>query len=160
MNTRERPGIFGGLSVAAMLTAALIGILFFAWRVAGMPFVPFDTFDRLTRVLPGRLIAFGIGTMVSIIRVLNLGPIASTAKMAEQAIAIAILFIAGVVGGVILFLAFGTGVRTLRQNFVTVLLPFLAYFGAIGDESRRERTKVFVTQVEEKATISPVLLAF
>ena len=53
MNTRERPGIFGGLSVAAMLTAALIGIFFFAWRVAGLPFVPFDTFDWLTRVLPG-----------------------------------------------------------------------------------------------------------
>jgi DMSO/TMAO reductase YedYZ molybdopterin-dependent catalytic subunit len=104
MNTRERPGFFGGLSVATMLTAALIGIFFFAWRVAGLPFVPFDIFDWLTRVLPGRLIGFGIGMMVSIIRVLNLGPIAATAKMAEQAMAIAILFIAGVAGGVILFL--------------------------------------------------------
>ena len=40
-----RPGIVGGLFVAAMLTAALIGIFFFAWRAAGLPFVPFDTFD-------------------------------------------------------------------------------------------------------------------
>ncbi len=126
MNTRERPGIFGGLSVAAMLTAALIGILFFAWRVAGMPFVPFDTFDWLTRVLPGRLIAFGIGTMVSIIRVLNLGPIASTAKMGEQAIAIAILFIAGVVGGVILFLV----LRATRSRYgLTVGLALGVVFG-------------------------------
>src|ERR1700747_1692028 len=99
-NIRE-PGLLSALLVASTITAALIGILFFAWRVAGMPFVPFDTFDWLTRVLPGRLLAFGIGTMVSIIRVLNLGPIASTAKMGEQAIAIAILFIAGVDGGVI-----------------------------------------------------------
>jgi len=38
-----RPGTVGGLSVAAMLTAALIGIFFFAWRATGLPFVPFDT---------------------------------------------------------------------------------------------------------------------
>jgi hypothetical protein len=56
--------------------------------------------------------------------------------------------------------SFGSGVPTLRQNFVTVLLPFLAYFRATGDESRRERTKVSVTQVEEKARISSVLLVF
>jgi DMSO/TMAO reductase YedYZ molybdopterin-dependent catalytic subunit len=126
MSTRERPGIFGGLSVAAMLTAALIGIFFFAWRVAGLPFVPFDTFDWLTRVLPGRLIGFGIGTMVTIIRVLNLGPIAATAKMAEQAIAIAILLIAAVVGGVILFLV----LRGTRSRYgLTVGLVLGAVFG-------------------------------
>jgi hypothetical protein len=48
----------------------------------------------------------------------------------------------------------------LKPEPVTFLLPFLAYFRATGDESRRERTKVFVTQVEERARISPVLLAF
>jgi hypothetical protein len=56
--------------------------------------------------------------------------------------------------------AFGTGVPTLRQNFVTVLLPFLAYFGAIGDESGGKRTKVSIAQVEGKARTSSVLLAF
>ena len=88
---RRRPGVLGGLLIAAMLTAALTGILFFAWRVAGLPFVPFDTLDWLTRVLPGRLIAFGICTMVSVIRLWDLGPISSTAKAAEQAMAIAVL---------------------------------------------------------------------
>src|SRR5215469_15410732 len=53
---KMRLGILGGLFVAAMLTAALIGIFFFGWRVAG------------------------------------------------KAIAVAVLFIAGVVGGLILFL--------------------------------------------------------
>jgi DMSO/TMAO reductase YedYZ molybdopterin-dependent catalytic subunit len=99
----RRPGILGGSFVAAMLTAALIGIFFLGWRVAGLPFVPFDTFDRLTRVLPGRLIALGIGTMVTVIRALNLGPTSAIAKTAEEAMAIVVLFIAGVVGGVILF---------------------------------------------------------
>ena len=100
----RRPGISDGLFVAAMLTATLIGVFFFAWRVAGLPFVVFDTFDWLTRLLPGRLIAFAITTMVTVIRLLNLGPISSTAKMAEQAMAIAVLFISGVVGGLVLFL--------------------------------------------------------
>ena len=81
----RRPGIVGGLFVAAMLTAALIGIFFFAWRTAGLPFVPFDFFDWQTRVLPGRILAFGIGSMVTVIRALKLGPTAATAKTAEQA---------------------------------------------------------------------------
>lgn len=124
-NIRES-GLLSALLVASMISAALLGILFFAWRVAGMPFVPFDTFDWLTRVLPGRLIAFGIGTMVNIIGVLNLGPIAATAKMAEQAMAIAILFIAGVVGGVILFLVF----RATRSRYgLTVGLALGVVFG-------------------------------
>ena len=99
-----RPGIVGGLLVAAMLTAALIGISFFAWKAVGLPFVPFDAFDWQTRVLPGRIIAFGIGSMVAVIRVLNLGPTSTTAKIAEQAMAIAEMFISGVVGGFIVFL--------------------------------------------------------
>jgi DMSO/TMAO reductase YedYZ molybdopterin-dependent catalytic subunit len=102
--TPRRPGILGGSFVAAMLTAGLIAIFFCGWRVAGLPFVPFDTFDRLTRVLPGRVIAFGIGTMVTVIRALNLGPTSAVAKTAEQAMGIAILFVAGFIGGVVLFL--------------------------------------------------------
>src|SRR5262249_48658310 len=96
-------GFLSALFASAMLTAALMGILFFAWRVAGLPFVPFDVFDRTTRVLPGGLIAFGIGTMVTVIRALNLGPTAETAKLAEQTMAVAGLFLTGVIGGAILF---------------------------------------------------------
>jgi DMSO/TMAO reductase YedYZ molybdopterin-dependent catalytic subunit len=108
----RRPGILSGSFVAAMLAASLIGIFFFAWKLAGLPFVPFDMFDWLTRVLPGRLIAFGIGTMVTVIRALNLGPTAETAKTAEQAMAIASLFIACVLGGIILLLI----LRTTRRG--------------------------------------------
>ena len=68
MKVSRSAGFLSALFASAMLTAALMGILFFAWRVAGLPFVPFDVFDRTTRVLPGRLIAFGIGTMVTVIR--------------------------------------------------------------------------------------------
>src|SRR5215470_16028361 len=95
MKDSRTPGMLNGLLAASLVTMALTGTLFFGWSVAGLPFVPFDVFDWLTRVLPGRLIAFGIGTMVSVIRLLNLGPTSATAKTAEQAIAIAGLFIAG-----------------------------------------------------------------
>jgi hypothetical protein len=51
--------------------------------------------------------------------------------------------------------------QTLKTpQYVTVLLPFLAYFGAIGDESGGECTKVSFAQAEEKAGIYSVLLAF
>src|SRR5262245_20219611 len=117
MKRSRRPGVLSGLFVAAMVTAALIGILFFGWRVAGLPFVPFDAFDWSTRLLPGRVIAFGIGTMVTVIRTLNLGPTAETAKTAEQAMAIAGLFVAGVAGGVILFAT----VRAMRGAHAVTL---------------------------------------
>ncbi len=63
-----------------------------------------SSFDWQTRVLPGRVIALGIGSMVAVIRALQLGPTATTAKTAEQTMAIAEMFIAGVVGGFIVFL--------------------------------------------------------
>jgi DMSO/TMAO reductase YedYZ molybdopterin-dependent catalytic subunit len=113
MKASRSAGLLSALFASAMLTAALIGILFFAWRVAGLPFVPFDLFDRTTRVLPGRLIAFGIGTMVTVIRALNLGPTAETAKLAEQTMAVAGLFLTGVIGGAILFAILGA----LRRGY-------------------------------------------
>jgi DMSO/TMAO reductase YedYZ molybdopterin-dependent catalytic subunit len=95
--------MWNGILAASLVTMALVGTLFFGWSVAGLPFVPFDVFDLMTRVLPGRLIAFGIGTMVSVIRTLNLGPTSDIAKLAEQLMAITMATIAGVVGGTILF---------------------------------------------------------
>src|SRR5215471_5153658 len=103
MKDSRVPAVWNGVLAASLVTMALIGTLFFGWSVAGLPFVPFDVFDLLTRVLPGRLIAFGIGTMVSVIRTLNLGPTSDIAKLAEQVMAIAVVFIAGVVGGTVLF---------------------------------------------------------
>jgi hypothetical protein len=125
MNDSRTPGVLNGILAASLVTMALIGTLFFGWSVAGLPFVPFDVFDWLTRVLPGRLIAFGIGTMVSAIRTLNLGPTSDIAKLAEQAMAIAIVFIAGVAGGTILFVVLRAD-RT-RSHVITGLLLGLVF---------------------------------
>jgi DMSO/TMAO reductase YedYZ molybdopterin-dependent catalytic subunit len=126
----SRPEILGSLFVGSMLTAALIGIFFFGWRVVGLPFVPFDMFDWLTRLLPGHLIAFNIGTMVAAIRALHLGPTSATAKIAEQGIAIVGLFFTGVAGGVILYAI----LRAMRKGYGVTLglaLGFVLGFPAM-----------------------------
>lgn len=105
MNQGGKASIETGLFVSAMVTAALLAVVYFAWRVIGLPFVPFDVFDWLTRVLPGPVIAFGISTMVSVIRALNLGPTATAAKLAEQSMAVINLFLIGLIVGTVLFQA-------------------------------------------------------
>lgn len=45
--------IFNGALAGAMLTVAMIALFFAGWQLAGLPFVPFDVFDWLARVLPG-----------------------------------------------------------------------------------------------------------
>ena len=54
MKDSRTPGVLIGLLAASLVTMALIGALVFGWSVAGLPFVPFDVFAWLTRILPGR----------------------------------------------------------------------------------------------------------
>ncbi len=117
MRVARRPGIFTGALVGAMLTVALIAIFYAAWKLAGLPFVPFDVFDWMTRVLPGPVIGFGIHTMVTVIHGLHIGPTSVVAKAAEQAMGIGGLLITGIVGGAILF-----GIlRVLRGRYAYLL---------------------------------------
>jgi DMSO/TMAO reductase YedYZ molybdopterin-dependent catalytic subunit len=71
--------------------------------LAGLPFVPFDTFDWLARVLPGSLVTTGIDSMVSVIRSLGIEEISSTAKGLEQAMAVALALLVGAVLSAISF---------------------------------------------------------
>src|SRR3954470_23585932 len=109
--------VSGSLFANSMVTVALLGIAFAGWKIAGLPFVPFDSFDWLTRVLPGKVLGFGIGMMVEVIRALHLGATSGTAKSVEHAIAIVGFFVLGIAGGAILF----SIVRT-RRNAHPVLL--------------------------------------
>jgi DMSO/TMAO reductase YedYZ molybdopterin-dependent catalytic subunit len=108
-----RPGLVTGALIAAMLTASLIAVFYLAWKVAGLPFVPFDVFDWMTRILPGQVLAAGIGAMVTVIRALNLGPTAAAAKAAEQAMGIAGMLFTGIIAGTILF----SIIRALRGRY-------------------------------------------
>ena len=120
-------GVLLGSTVGALLTTALIAVFYAGWRLADLPFVPFDVFDWTTRVLPGALIEFVISAMVTTIRGLHLGPTSVVAKLIEQAMGIAGLFITGVVAGAVLF-----GVlRGLRGRYAYVSGFFLGLITAI-----------------------------
>ena len=49
-----------GIPVGAFLSASLTAIMYLAYQLAGLPYVPFDFFDWMTRVLPGPVVTFGI----------------------------------------------------------------------------------------------------
>jgi DMSO/TMAO reductase YedYZ molybdopterin-dependent catalytic subunit len=89
--------------IGLILTIALVVLLYVGYRRAGLPFVPFQLFDWGTRHLPGSVLAFGIGSIVRAIRWLHIGDTASTAKRAEQAMAVLGFLIAGTVVGAVFF---------------------------------------------------------
>jgi DMSO/TMAO reductase YedYZ molybdopterin-dependent catalytic subunit len=75
-------------SFGALIGGAVVAVTYLGHRLLALPFIPFDIFDWMARVLPGRLVVGSIETMVRIIRGLHLGPTASTAKLVEQGLAL------------------------------------------------------------------------
>ena len=93
--------------ITGALFGSLTGLIFVALNyllelILGLPFVPFDIFDWMARVLPGRLITFVIDTMVMVITELNLGPTSAVGKLVEQAIAILQFVFVGALFGIFL----------------------------------------------------------
>ncbi len=134
-------GALMGSSVGALLTAALIAVFYAGWRLADLPFVPFDVFDWMSRILPGAVIEFVISAMVAAIRGLSLGPTSVAAKIIEQGIGIVNLFISGVVAGAVLF----TVLRALRVRYAYaagVLLGIVAAIPAMLISSSLGKTAV------------------
>ncbi|HKV77363.1 MAG TPA: molybdopterin-dependent oxidoreductase, partial [Candidatus Sulfotelmatobacter sp.] len=140
--------VSGGLFVASMVTAALVGMFFAGWKIAGLPFVPFDSFDWLTRVLPGRVLGFGIGIVVDVIRALHLGPTSETAKTVEHVIATAGLFVMGVAGGAVLFSILRTR-RRVHPVFLGLVLGIVLAVPAM----------LISAHASETATVDPALRA-
>ena len=132
----KRLSIGTGALSGALLTAPLIGVMYLADQLAGVPFIPFDLFDWIARVLPGSVVTFGIDMMIDTMRLVGVS-VADTAKTAERALAILQFFIMGVVGGA-LFFAF-VRLRGAPPNLLTGLvvgalvgLPMIAISIAIG----------------------------
>jgi DMSO/TMAO reductase YedYZ molybdopterin-dependent catalytic subunit len=78
-----------GLLVGFLLAGPLVSILLLFHIAEGTPFIPFDFFDGLVRILPGRLVTTGIDAMVRVLMFLGLS-LRSSSKTAEQIQAIAI----------------------------------------------------------------------
>ncbi len=91
-----------GAALGLLAGATVVAGTYLGHRLAGLPYVPFDIFDWLARTLPGGLIAHTIDAMVAVIRGLRLGPTASTAKLAEQGLALTQFAGTWVVFGIVL----------------------------------------------------------
>ena len=92
---------FGAL-LGGLTSLPLMALLYLGQQFASVPFVPFDLFDWLARVLPGGVVTAGIDAMVSVIAALNLGPTSETAKLIEQIIALGIMVAGGMLLGAII----------------------------------------------------------
>jgi hypothetical protein len=103
MGSPNTPGISTGALIGTILTSPLIALFYLAWKLLGLPFVPFNLFDWASRALPGPVVTLGIDSMVKLIRLLHLGATASAAKTAEQFMAIVMFLGAGIVVGAVLF---------------------------------------------------------
>ncbi len=99
------PRLVTGFIAAALITAPIIALFFVGDVLAGLPLVPFSLMDFAARNLPGDVITFGIDSMVTVIRGLNLGPTDQVAKLAEQTMGVLGLFALGTLLGGLLFLA-------------------------------------------------------
>jgi DMSO/TMAO reductase YedYZ molybdopterin-dependent catalytic subunit len=123
----RKPGPLAGALVGCLLTAPLIVVLHLGWRLAGLPFAPFNIFDWMTRILPGPVITAGIESMVKVVRALNFGSTADVAKGAEQATAIIIFLCGGVVAGAVLFAV----IRIRERSWPIVGSVYGAAIGAL-----------------------------
>jgi DMSO/TMAO reductase YedYZ molybdopterin-dependent catalytic subunit len=103
MDKQQKPTLWTGALVGLLLSAPLLAIFYLAFELVGTPFVPFDVFDWVARILPGPLIEFVISTMVNIINTFQLGETSSAAKTAEHIQAVGGLFITGIIAGAVLF---------------------------------------------------------
>jgi DMSO/TMAO reductase YedYZ molybdopterin-dependent catalytic subunit len=95
--TSLRLGAVFGLITAVPLTA----LLYLGEQLAALPFIPFEFFDWLARMLPGNIVTLGIDAMVDLIIALDLANTGDTAKVIEQALALIIFLVAGAAFGAI-----------------------------------------------------------
>lgn len=115
--------LLGGLTALPIIALSYLGE---QW--AKLPFVPFDLFDWLARVLPGGVIRIGIDAIVRVITLTGLGPISDTAKRIEQMEGIVLVVIGGALVGLMITWVIrhshwsGTSVGTVAGLVVFVLI--------------------------------------
>ncbi len=129
----EKPNIWlslvGGAAFALLLSAPLLALLFLAYVTVGVSFIPYDVFDLISRILPGSVITTGIDSMVGVITALGLS-VRENAKLAEQAMAVALTLGLTLIGGAAYF-AFFRGRRSSLPAGLGYGLSLGVIFGAI-----------------------------
>lgn len=147
MDTIKKPSIFIGALIGGLVTAPLIAILFMADQLAGLPFIPFDFFDFVSRNLPGPLITFGIDRMVDLIITFNLGETSSAAKTSEQVMGLVAFLSIGILAGGLFFYIQNRAKSEMRTLYPGMIL------GLIGGLLMT----VISSQVNLTATASPLI---
>lgn len=111
MRTQGKPGLWLGLLSGLLLTLPLVAIFYLGYRLATLPFPPFNLFDWQTRILPGSVLAKGINTMVRVIGWTHATDTSRVAKLAEQSMAVSEFTLAGMVIGALFFTCLRLGSR-------------------------------------------------
>ncbi len=83
-STSHRPGAGAGAWVGLAVAAPVTAFAFAVHQALGIPFPPFELFERLTQLTPGGVLTRGIDLMVMLIRRAGLEDTARTAKLIEQ----------------------------------------------------------------------------
>ena len=125
MDNLRKPSLWLGALVGGLLSMTLMSLLFLADMLAGLPFIPFDVFDFVSRQLPGGLLTFGIDMMVEMIIAFDLGEISAAAKTAEQLMGLGAFLLLGVVIMAGMFAALNrskTGARSLNPGLLLGLV--------------------------------------
>lgn len=91
-----------GALIGGLTSIPVMALLYLGERIAALPFVPFDLFDWLARLLPGGLVTAGIDAIVSLIILLGLGDTDRSAKLMEQAMAFGLFVLVGILLGVLI----------------------------------------------------------
>lgn len=147
MNTHPSPRPLTGALTGTLLTIGLIALFFLGDQVAGLPFIPFDVFDWLARVLPGDVITAGINLLVTFIMTFELGQTSSTAKIIEQGMGIVIVIMNGAILGAILFAVMRHASTTPRRYLVG---------GGVGTMAG-SMMALISTEVNQTATADPII---
>ena len=104
MRTQGKPGLW-------FLTLPLVAVFYLGYRLAALPFPPFNLFDWQTRILPGSVLAKGINTMVRVIEWTHATDTSRVAKLAEQSMAVFEFILGGMAIGALFFMFLRLGSR-------------------------------------------------
>src|SRR5215469_8960768 len=148
MPRRGKAEFWLGLLSGLLLTFPLVAIFYLAYRLVALPFPPFNLFDWQTRILPGSVLAKGIGTMVHIIGWFHVSNTSQVAKLAEQSLAVCEFLLAGMVVGALFFTVLHLGSRKAALLAGRVLGVALGVVTAWASNS-----------IEASSTVSPAARA-
>jgi len=126
-----------GLAAGALLAAALLGLLGLG-SLIGLPNVVFALFELLVRVLPGRVVIFGLEATLRLLEGLGFN-IKDTTKTVEVALALMSVFVPVAVAGLLFFLIVvpANASRARHHGGVLGLLLGVAFLVVVSVEGRQ-----------------------